>query len=343
MRILVTGGAGFIGSHTCIQLIEQGLYPVVYDNFSNSNPNVVRRMSTVAGRDISAVQGDVCDRSLLEATIDRYGCEAVIHFAGAKAVGESMADPVGYYINNVAGTLTVIEAMSNCGVNRLIFSSSASVYGQPTVLPIPEAHALAPISVYGDTKLVAENLMRSLHRAHPDWSIVILRYFNPVGAHRSGLIGEDPNDIPNNLMPYLSQVAAGLRPALQLYGNDYDTPDGTGVRDYIHVEDLAAGHIAALGMLDDSGCTALNLGTGRGVSVLELIAAFSQATGRSVPYQITRRRPGDVAACYADPTRAHDILGWKAQRTVYDMCRDSWNWQQRSSGTFDQLAVARTG
>lgn len=343
MRILVTGGAGFIGSHTCVQLIERGISPVIYDNFSNSNPAVLHRMNTLAGQDIALVRGDVCDRVRLEDTIHRYGCEAVIHFAGAKAVGESMADPVGYYMNNVAGTLTVIEAMSNCGINKLIFSSSASVYGQPTTLPIPEAHSLAPISVYGDTKLVAENFMRSLHRAHSDWSVVILRYFNPVGAHRSGMIGEDPNDIPNNLMPYLSQVAAGLRPALQVYGNDYPTTDGTGVRDYIHVEDLAAGHIAALGVLDEPGCTALNLGTGHGVSVLELISAFSQVTGRSVPYQITRRRPGDVAACYADPTRAQDALGWKAERTIHDMCRDSWNWQQQSSARFDHPAVAKTG
>ena len=232
--------------------------------------------------------------------------------------------------------------MSHCGLNKLIFSSSASVYGQPTTLPIPETHPLAPISVYGDTKLTCENIMRSLFRAHSDWSIVMLRYFNPVGAHRSGFIGEDPNDIPNNLMPYLSQVVAGLRPALQVYGDDYDTPDGTGVRDYVHVDDLAAGHIAALGLLTDPRCTELNLGTGRGVSVIELINAFSHVVGQSVPYHITQRRPGDVSACYADPARAQKLLGWRAQRDIYDMCRDSWNWQ-RSGTHFRPCAVAEVG
>jgi len=327
MRILVTGGAGYIGSHTYIKLLEAGHEPVIFDNFSNSFRQVISRLEQLFQRRPTVVEGDIRDGGSVQAALRAHNCEAVIHFAGAKAVGESMSDPLKYYSVNVTGTQSLLEAMSLVGVKNIIFSSSATVYGEPEVLPIPENHPLSTSSVYGETKLVAENLLRSLHRADPKWSICILRYFNPVGAHPSGLIGEDPRDIPNNLMPFVSQTAVGRRPKVMVFGNDYDTPDGTGVRDYIHVDDLATGHVAALRLLNSRQCMAVNLGTGRGISVLEMIDAFGKTTGRSVPHEVTGRREGDVASSFADASRARHLLGWTATRNVDDMCRDTWKWQ----------------
>lgn len=327
MRILVTGGAGYIGSHTYLQLREAGHEPVIFDNFSNASHEVIARLETLFQQKPIVVEGDIRDRDALEATIRQYQCEAVIHFAGAKAVGESMSNPLKYFSINVAGSQSLLEAMDNCGVKKLIFSSSATVYGEPEILPIPEDHGLSTASVYGETKLIVENMLRALQAADQQWSIVILRYFNPVGAHASGMIGEDPSDIPNNLMPYVSQVAVGRREKLHVFGGDYDTHDGTGVRDFIHVVDLAAGHVAALKLLETPQCTPINLGTGNGISVLDMVHAFEDVIGREIPHEITQRREGDVASSFADPSRAEALLGWKASRDVLDMCRDTWRWQ----------------
>lgn len=327
MKILVTGGAGYIGSHTYLKLREAGHEPIIFDDFSNSSHEVIGRLQTLFQKRPTVIEGDIRDRAALEAAIRTHKCEAVIHFAGAKAVGESMANPLKYYSINVAGSQSLLEAMNNCGVKKLIFSSSATVYGEPEVLPIPEDHGLCTASVYGETKLMVENMLRALYSADPEWSIVILRYFNPVGAHASGLIGEDPSDIPNNLMPYVSQVAVGRREKLHIFGGDYDTHDGTGVRDFIHVVDLAAGHVAALKLLKQSQCTPINLGTGNGVSVLDMVHAFEGVIGREIPHVIVERRGGDVASSYADPSRAQELLGWKATYNVLDMCRDAWKWQ----------------
>lgn len=328
--VLVTGGAGYIGPHTCIALIESGYRLVVLDNFSNSHLESLKRVGQITGYDVPYVCGDIRDQAIVETTLRQYKCKAVIHFAGLKAVGESVKKPMLYYDNNVVGTLRLLAAMQNCGVNTLVFSSSATVYGEPQHLPLTESHPLSATNPYGRSKLFIEEMLRDLHRAQPDWRIAILRYFNPVGAHESGLIGEDPQGIPNNLMPYVAQVAVGRRTHLNVWGSDYPTHDGTGVRDYIHVMDLASGHLKALDALDRPQCFAVNLGTGVGYSVLDVVKAFEQASGRSVPYQLCERRPGDVAACYANPELASRMLGWRAQRDLNSMCRDHWQWQEHN-------------
>ncbi len=335
MKILVTGGAGYIGSHTWVALREAGHEPVIFDNFSNASPRVLDRLGQLFQTRPRCVTGDIRDHDAVARTITDHQCEAVIHFAGYKAVGESMAEPLKYYEVNVGGTERLLSAMRQTGVRKLIFSSSATVYGEPQQLPIPEDHPLSATSVYGHTKLVIEEMLRALAKSDPQWAIAILRYFNPVGAHLSGLIGEDPADVPNNLMPYVSQVAVGRRPHLTVFGNDYPTPDGTGVRDYIHVCDLAEGHVAALGLLDRPRCTAINLGTGIGCSVMDMVRAFEAASGRPIPCQIADRRAGDVASCYADPARALDLMGWRAKRDLAAMCADAWRWQSRNPMGYD--------
>ncbi|WP_349362793.1 MAG: UDP-glucose 4-epimerase GalE [Roseitalea porphyridii] len=330
MKILVTGGAGYIGSHTWIALREAGHTPVIVDNFANASPRVLSRLGQLFQTEPVCIAGDIRNATLIERVIEDHGCEAVIHFAGYKAVSESMAEPLKYFEVNVGGTERLLTAMANTGVRKLIFSSSATVYGDPECLPIPEDHRLSTASVYGQTKLIVEDMLRALHASDPQWAIAILRYFNPVGAHPSGLIGEDPADTPNNLMPFIAQVAVGRRPHLNVFGNDYPTPDGTGVRDYIHVCDLAEGHVAALSLLDEPQCTALNLGTGKGYSVLEMVEAFERASGRHVPYRIADRRPGDIASCYADPARAEALMGWRAERGLDEMCADVWRWQSQN-------------
>lgn len=328
MSILVTGGAGYIGSHTCVELLQAGHEVVVFDNFSNSHPEALTRVNQITGRKLSLVHGDIRDQSAIESALRQFDCRAVIHFAGLKAVGESVEHPLLYYDNNVVGTHRLLAAMQNCGVAVLVFSSSATVYGEPTSLPLAEDHPLSATNPYGRTKLVIEEMLRDLYRAHPNWRIAILRYFNPVGAHESGLIGEDPQGIPNNLMPYVAQVAVGRRDLLNIWGNDYHTPDGTGVRDYIHVVDLAIGHLKALKALDQPRCFAVNLGTGVGYSVLDVVTAFEHASGQRVQYRVGPRRSGDVAACYADPRLAISLLGWKTERDLSAMCRDHWRWQK---------------
>lgn len=327
MKILVTGGAGYIGSHTYVALREAGHEPVIFDNFVNSSPRVLDRLGQLFQARPVCIEGDIRDHDAMARTITDHQCEAVIHFAGYKAVGESMAEPLKYYEVNIGGSERLLSAMRETGVKKLIFSSSATVYGEPQSLPIPEDHPLSATSVYGHTKLVIEEMLRALAKSDPEWAIAILRYFNPVGAHASGLIGEDPADTPNNLMPYVSQVAVGRRPHLTVFGNDYPTPDGTGVRDYIHVCDLAEGHVAALDLLDEPQCTALNLGTGTGYSVMEMVQAFEAASGRTVPFEIAGRRSGDIASCYADATRAREVMGWCATRDLDAMCADAWHWQ----------------
>lgn len=330
MNILVTGGAGYIGSHTCLQLLEQGHDVVVYDNFCNSHREALRRVEQLAARRLTVVEGDVRDEARVADALQTYGCTAVIHFAGLKAVGESVAQPLAYYDNNFIGTHRLLSAMRRVGVHTVVFSSSATVYGEPQRLPLTEDHPLSATNPYGRTKLFVEEMLRDLYRAEPHWRIAILRYFNPVGAHESGLIGEDPQGTPNNLMPYVAQVAIGRRPYLNVWGGDYPTPDGTGVRDYIHVVDLARGHLAALAQLDAPKLLTVNLGTGRGYSVLEVVRAFERASGRPVPYVIQPRRAGDVAACYADPSLAQALLGWKAEHDLDRMCADAWRWQQQN-------------
>ncbi|MGQ9659835.1 MAG: UDP-glucose 4-epimerase GalE [Thermochromatium sp.] len=329
MKVLVTGGAGYIGSHTCVQMLAAGMEPVVVDNLSNSKEEALRRVERIAGRAIVFYRADIRDKAALREILARHPVEAVVHFAGLKAVGESVAQPLRYYDNNVVGTVTLCEAMLEAGVKRIVFSSSAAVYGDPHAVPIREDFpAGATTNPYGRSKFMIEEILRDLHVADPTWRIALLRYFNPVGAHESGLIGEDPNDIPNNLMPYIAQVAVGRRPHLNVFGNDYPTPDGTGVRDYIHVVDLAEGHVAALRYLDThEGVVTVNLGTGRGYSVLDMVRAFSAASGREIPYRIAPRRPGDVACCYADPTLAERLFGWRAKRGIEQMCADTWRWQ----------------
>lgn len=330
--MLVTGGAGYIGSHTCVELLEAGWPVTVFDNLSNSHPEALARVERITGKSIRLIQGDCRDRGALVAALRTSGARAVIHFAGLKAVGESVREPLAYYDNNVAGTLRLLEAMRECGVRTLVFSSSATVYGDPVRLPLTEDHPLSATNPYGRTKLVIEDMLRDLFAGDPSWKIGILRYFNPVGAHASGLIGEDPRGVPNNLLPFVAQVAVGRRERLNVFGRDYATADGTGVRDYIHVVDLARGHLKALEALerDAPQCLAVNLGTGLGHSVLEVVAAFEKASGKRVPYVFAARRPGDVAACYADATRAWDLLGWRAERGLSDMCTDAWRWQSHN-------------
>jgi len=328
MTILVTGGAGYIGSHTCVELMQAGHEVVVLDNLSNADRGVLERVARIAGKAPQFVEGDVRDRATLRKVFSQHAIASVIHFAGLKAVGESVAQPLRYYDNNVSGSVALFETMAEFGVKSLVFSSSATVYGDPASVPIFEHFPLSATNAYGRSKLMIEEILRDLHRADPSWRIALLRYFNPVGAHESGLIGEQPNGIPNNLLPYVSQVAAGERECLSVFGNDYPTPDGTGLRDYIHVVDLALGHLKTLSRLATGpGIYTYNLGTGRGYSVLEMVRAFEAASGRPVPYKIVDRRPGDIAACYADASLAERELGWKAERNVEQMCVDAWRWQ----------------
>jgi len=330
--ILVTGGAGYIGSHTVLLLLEAGHQVVVLDNLSNSSRESLNRVERLAGKAVAFVEGDIRDANCLDTLFSDYDIAAVIHFAGLKAVGESVAMPLSYYDCNVTGSLRLLEAMERAGVRTMVFSSSATVYGDPATVPIRENFPLSSTNPYGATKLHIEDMLRDLYRSNEKWK---LRYFNPVGAHESGQIGEDPAGIPNNLMPYIAQVAVGKREKLGVFGGDYPTADGTGVRDYIHVMDLAQGHLAALEALDaDGGLLTVNLGTGRGYSVLEMVTAFSQASGRPVPYEIVERRPGDVASCYADPAHANAVLGWEAQRGIEKMCEDHWRWQKQNPEGF---------
>ena len=329
--ILVTGGAGYIGSHTCVELLQAGHDVTVFDNYCNSHPESLERVQRITGKQLRLIRGDIRDRDALVTALRESGAHAVIHFAGLKAVGESVQQPLAYYDNNVVGSLRLLEAMGLCGVKTLVFSSSATVYGDPQRLPLTEDHPLSATSPYGQTKLTVEHILRDVQRSDTSWRIGILRYFNPVGAHGSGLIGEDPQGTPNNLMPFVAQVAVGRRPHLNVFGEDYPTPDGTGVRDYIHVVDLAIGHLKALEALGraphQTECLTVNLGTGTGYSVLEIVRAFQQASGKPVTYKIAPRRPGDVAACYADPSKAATLLGWQANRSLADMCADAWKWQ----------------
>lgn len=327
MHFLVTGGAGYIGSHTCVELLGAGHEVTVVDNLSNSSAVSLDRVREIAGRGVRFERADIRDAAALARIFSGGPFDAVVHFAGLKAVGESVAEPLRYFENNVTGTLRLLEAMGRAGLRRLVFSSSATVYGDPASVPIREDFPLSASNPYGRTKLFIEEILRDLHRSDPRWDLSLLRYFNPVGAHESGLIGEDPAGIPNNLMPYVSQVAVGRLERLSVWGNDYPTPDGTGVRDYIHVVDLARGHLAALDAAPEPGVRAYNLGTGRGYSVLEMIAAFEKASGRPVPYAIAARRPGDVASCYADPALARERLGWSAGHGIERMCADAWRWQ----------------
>lgn len=328
MKILVTGGAGYIGSHTCVELLNVGYEIVVYDNFSNSCKESINRVEKITSKKVSFIEGDIRDEISLEKAI--IGCDAVIHFAGLKAVGESVEKPLEYYDNNVHGTLCLLRVMKKNNIKKLVFSSSATVYGNPDFLPLTENHPLRTTNPYGHTKLVIEDILRALYESDNSWSIAILRYFNPVGAHESGLIGEDPQGIPNNLMPYIAQVAIGRRESVNVFGEDYDTHDGTGVRDYIHVTDLAIGHLKALNILDKPHCTAINLGTGKGYSVLDVINAFSKASGKNINYIKGPRRAGDIASCYAEPTKAKDLLDWEAKFDLEKMCEDMWKFQQQN-------------
>ena len=336
MHILVTGGAGFIGSHTVVELLTRGYDVTIVDSLVNSKMESVKRVTELAGRAPEFFKVDLCDRPALEAVFDRKPVDAVIHFAGLKAVGESVAKAQLYYYNNLVGTLLLLEVMKARGVRKLVFSSSATVYGVPKSVPIREDFPLSVTNPYGQTKLMIENMLRDIHHSEPDFGIALLRYFNPIGAHKSGRIGEDPNGIPNNLLPYISQVAIGKLPKLRVFGNDYPTPDGTGVRDYIHVVDLALGHIAAIKRLVEhpGELVTVNLGTGNGYSVLQMVKAFEKASGRPVPYEIVARRPGDVAECYADPSLAYELLGWKAERGLDEMCQDAWRWQSQNPNGF---------
>ncbi len=327
-KILVTGGAGYIGSHTCVELLNAGHEVTVFDNFCNSQSEALARVERITGKKVHLIKGDIRSRPSMTLALRQSRATAVIHFAGLKAVGESVEKPLEYYDNNVVGTHRLLEAMNECRVGILVFSSSATVYGNPQQLPLTEDHPLSATNPYGQTKLVIEDMLRALHQSDPSWRISILRYFNPVGAHHSGLIGEDPQGTPNNLLPYVAQVAVGRREFLNVWGNDYPTPDGTGVRDYIHVVDLAQGHLKALERLErHAECSAVNLGTGTGYSVLDMVWAFEKASGKSEPFKIAERRAGDVASCYADPGQALVLLGWRAERSLDKMCEDAWRWQ----------------
>lgn len=327
--ILVTGGAGYIGSHACVALLEAGFSVVVLDNLCNASEEAVRRVRDITGADIPLVKGDVRDANCLDTLFSSYDIAAVIHFAGLKAVGESVEQPLQYYDNNVNGSLVLLAAMERAGVKRLIFSSSATVYGDPASVPIREDFPTSATNPYGRSKLMVEEILADWHVAKPEWSLGRLRYFNPVGAHSSGRIGEDPQGTPNNLLPYVAQVAVGRREALSVFGGDYATLDGTGVRDYIHVVDLAQGHVAALNyVLQQAGLLTVNLGTGQGTSVLDMVRAFERASGRPVPFNIIARRPGDIAECWADPSLAEELLGWKASHSLEQMCADAWRWQE---------------
>ncbi len=332
MAILVTGGAGFIGSHTCVELLNAGYEVIVVDNLCNSSQESLRRVEKITGKHVKFYEADIRDTDTLNQIFDKESVECVIHFAGLKAVGESVVKPLEYYDNNISGTLRLCDVMRNHGVKNIIFSSSATIYGEPAFIPITEG---CPKGVctnpYGWTKWMLEQILTDLHTADPEWNVVLLRYFNPIGAHKSGLIGEDPKGIPNNLMPYVAQVAIGKLECLGVFGDDYDTPDGTGVRDYIHVVDLAIGHVKALKKIQEkAGVSIYNLGTGTGYSVLDMVHAFEEASGRKVPYQIKARRAGDIASCYSDATKAKEELGWTAERGLKEMCEDAWRWQSQN-------------
>lgn len=342
MTILVTGGAGYIGSNTCVELLNAGYDIVVVDSFCNSKPEALKRVSEITGKEFPIYNVDLLQKEELETVFSEHEIEAVIHFAGLKAVGESVAIPLRYYHNNITGTLMLCEVMQAYGVKKIVFSSSATVYGTPKRVPISEDFPLQATNPYGRTKLMIEEILRDLYVSDNEWSIALLRYFNPIGAHPSGRIGEDPNGIPNNLMPYITQVAVGKLKELRVFGNDYPTVDGTGVRDYIHVVDLAIGHVKALEkVMNTTGVEAYNLGTGRGYSVLELISAFEKVTGIKIPYKIVGRRPGDVAICYADPTKAKEELGWVATRGIEEMCRDAWRWQSNNPNGYESVLLTK--
>lgn len=328
MAVLVTGGAGYIGSHTIVELLNAGRLVVVIDNLQNSNKESLMRVKQITGKSFYSYKEDVRDKKALRAIFETHKIDSVIHFAGLKAVGESVEKPIEYYQNNIISTLALCEVMKEYGIKNLVFSSSATVYGDPASVPILEDFPLSTTNPYGSTKLFIEYILKDLYTSDNSWNIALLRYFNPVGAHKSGMIGEDPSGIPNNLMPYITQVAVGKLKELSVFGGDYPTKDGTGVRDYIHVVDLANGHLKALEKLEDNpGCVTYNLGTGIGYSVLEVISAFAKASGMAIPHQIVDRRPGDIAECYADATKAQTELGWKARRNLNEMCEDSWRWQ----------------
>lgn len=339
MKILVTGGAGYIGSHTCVELLQKGYEVVIVDNLSNSSKKAVERVEKITGKAVAFYENDILDKDSLERIFDAHAdIEAVIHFAGLKAVGESVAKPMEYYHNNITGTLILCDVMRNHNVKNIIFSSSATVYGDPAMIPITEECPKGqPTNPYGWTKSMLEQVLTDIHTADPEWNVVLLRYFNPIGAHKSGMIGEDPKGIPNNLLPYIAQVAIGKLECLGVFGNDYDTPDGTGVRDYIHVVDLAAGHVKAIEKLkDNSGVCIYNLGTGNGYSVLQVLHAFEKACGHEIAYQIKPRRPGDIATCYCAPKKAREELGWTAQYGIEEMCADSWNWQSKNPNGYKE-------
>ena len=336
MTILVTGGAGYIGTHTVVELLNAGNDLIVLDNLSNSSIEALNRVERITGKSVTFYQGDILNKALLQKVFNDHAIDSVIHFAGLKAVGESVAKPLKYYENNVTGTLILCQVMAEFKVKNLVFSSSATVYGDPASLPITEDFPTGATNPYGQSKLMVEHILADVHNADPSWNIARLRYFNPVGAHASGLIGEDPNDIPNNLMPFIAQVAVGKRTALSVFGNDYPTHDGTGVRDYIHVVDLANGHLKALAKLATKpGLVTYNLGTGQGYSVLDMVHAFEKACGNTIAYQIAPRRPGDIAACYADPTHAREDLGWQATHTLEDMANSSWHWQSTNPNGYN--------
>jgi len=332
MSVLVTGGAGFIGSHTCVELIESGYDVIVADNLYNSKALVIDRIEKIAGKRPKFYEIDVCDREALNDLFDKESIDAVIHFAGYKAVGESTRKPIEYYYNNLVSTLVLTDVMRNHGCKKIVFSSSATVYGDPAFIPITEECPKGiTTNPYGETKSMQERILTDIWKSDNEWKVMLLRYFNPIGAHESGLIGEDPKGIPNNLLPYVAKVAGGKLEMVHVFGNDYDTPDGTGVRDYIHVVDLAKGHVKAIeGMEKLDGVNIFNLGTGTGYSVLDIIKAFSQACGKEIPYVIDPRRPGDIATCYSDPSKAYEVLGWKAEKNLEDMCRDAWRWQSEN-------------
>ena len=335
-KIFVTGAAGYIGSHTCVELLNAGFDVLAFDNLCNSSSTALQRVETITGKRLPFVKGDVRNPASLTEVMQQYKPDAVIHFAGLKAVGESVEKPLDYYDNNVQGSLNLVRCMQALGIKNLVFSSSATVYGDPEFIPLTETAALRTTNPYGASKLMVENILRDFYVSQAGWGIALLRYFNPVGAHKSGLIGEDPRGIPNNLMPFVAQVAVGRRAALSVYGNDYNTPDGTGVRDYIHVLDLARGHLAAVNaLLASPRLVTVNLGTGQGYSVLDMVKAFEQASGKPVPFNVVARRPGDIATCYSDPALAWSELGWRAEENLQTMCEDAWRWQSANPHGFE--------
>lgn len=336
MAVLVTGGAGYIGSHTVVELLNNNYEVVIVDNYSNSKPEVLNRIKTITGKEVTFYEADLLDKPALKAIFEKETIDSVIHFAGYKAVGESVAMPIAYYHNNITGTLMLLEVMKENNVKKIVFSSSATVYGMNNVSPLTEEMPTSATNPYGYTKVMIEQILQDVHVSDNEWDMALLRYFNPIGAHESGLIGEDPSGIPNNLMPYITQVAVGKRPQLSVFGNDYDTPDGTGVRDYIHVVDLAKGHLKALESFEKlPGVGIYNLGTGVGYSVLDLVLNFEKANNLAIPYTIAERRPGDIGTCYADASRASELLNWQTEKDLEDMCRDSWNWQKNNPNGYD--------